>query len=69
MAALQRISGFDAMLTLATAVVIVVLGTVLGLAAASLSNGRGDHDPGIQLVRPFHVSPEVDRANHDQANH
>jgi hypothetical protein len=69
MAALQRDSGFDAVLTLVTVLVIAVLGTGLGLAAASLSDGRSNDDPGIQLVRPFHVSPEQDRANHDQANH
>ena len=56
-------------MTLLAAIVIAVAGTALGLGAASLG-GRGDaKDHGIQLVRPLQISPELDRANHDQANH
>ncbi len=68
MLALRKVSGVDALMALVAAFAIGGAGTALGLAAASLANGASD-EHGIQLVRPLHISPEVDRANHDQANH
>jgi hypothetical protein len=64
----RKMSGVEATIALLAALAIGGSGTALGLAAASLA-GDAREEHGIQLVRPLHVSPEVDRANHDQANH
>jgi len=69
MLSLRKISPLSVVATLLVAIVLAALGTSLGLAAATLSGGDAREDGAIQLVRPFHVQPELDRANHDQANH
>jgi len=69
MLSLQRISPVAALTTLLAALVIAGLGTSLGLAAATLNGGESRQDGAIQLVHPFSLEPELDRANHDQANH
>jgi hypothetical protein len=67
--AVRNTSLFERLVTLLTALAVVVLGTGLGLAAAGFDNSDKSSDAGIQLVRPLHISPEIDRARHDSANH
>jgi hypothetical protein len=67
--AIRKVSGVDALMTFFAAIAIAVAGTALGLGAASLGGRGAAKDHGIQLVHPLQVPPEVDRANHDQANH
>ena len=69
MLALPTASPLSALTALLAAIVIAALGTSLGLAAARINGGDASKDGAIQLVRPFQVEPELDRANHDQANH
>jgi hypothetical protein len=69
MLALRTISPVTVVATLFAALVIAGLGTSLGLAAATLNGGESRQDGAIQLVHPFSLEPELDRANHDQANH
>jgi hypothetical protein len=66
---LRKHSPAEAMMLLVAALLIGGLGTSLGLAAATLNDRDTRDDGAIHLVRPFHVEPELDRANHDQANH
>jgi hypothetical protein len=69
MLSLRTISPVTVLTTLFAALVIAGLGTSLGLAAATLNGGDSPQDGAIQLVHPFSLEPELDRANHDQANH
>ena len=69
MVSARRISPVTALTTLLVALMIAGLGTSLGLAAATLNGGGSRGDGASQLVHPFSVEPELDRANHDHANH
>jgi hypothetical protein len=69
MVSARRISPVTALTTVLAALLIAGLGTSLGLAAATLNGGESRGDGAIQLVHPFSVEPELDRANHDEANH
>jgi hypothetical protein len=69
MVMVRKMSLLEGLVILFAAVMIAIAGTGLGLAAASFNARNPTEDAGIQLVRPLHVSPEVDRARHDSANH